>query len=453
MFRFLLSQKRLSLIFVVTIIFIIMNTYNSANAAAFVKWECDKTKEVNKCPGPNRVKYIYIYDEIDYQTLAAVSVLDQIIPKKEPFPIVYLNSPGGYTDEAMIIGRILRSRSATVESLDVFHPDYTPTCNSACSLIAAGATNRNLYEIGFHRGINAKRLKGEKYQYTEMNNEEMGPIINYLQEMKVSEEAITLIKETPSHKMYELYLSLDEPFLHQKIVKYGFRSREPVGEERKRLLKLTLLRDDGKEGLEAAAALQDAYAAYVLGRRLVNGSDGYERDIIKGLKYLEMSASHDDTYALHELGVIYSEGLDSIKRDKKRAFGYFLKAAKMGLAASQNNAGWMLYEGEGTAKNVSEAIYWLTNAVNQGEAFAYGSLGTVRFEGNGFIKDNIETYKFLKLATLSMPEGKARQDEIKRLKSVSSRMNKDEIERAELLVSRWRPLTGYTTSMRDKGDR
>ena len=430
-----------------------MNSYNSANAAAFVKWECDRKKEANKCPGPNKVKYIYIYDEIDYQTLAAVSILDDIIPKKEPFPIVYLNSPGGYLDEAMNIGRILRARSATVESLDVFHPDYTPTCNSACCIIAVGATNRNLYEIGFHRGINAKRLKGEKYHYTEMNNEEMQPIIDYLHEMQVSEEAINLFKETPAHKMYELYLSLDEPFKNQKIVKYGFRSREPVGEERTRLLKLTLLRDDGKEGLEAAAALDDAYAAYVLGRRFVNGSDGYDRDIRKGLKYLEMSAKLDDTYALHELGVIYSDGFGSIKADKKRAFGYFLRAAKRGLAASQNNAGWMLYEGEGTARNISEAIYWLPNAVNQDEAFAYGSLGTVRYEGNGFIKDDVETYKFLKLATLAMPEGKAKQDEAKRLKSLSSRMSKEDIERAELLVRRWRPLSGFTTSMRDKDDR
>jgi hypothetical protein len=438
---------------IATLSILMTSDHYSAHSAAFVKWECVQESQTHDCLGKQKVKYIYIYDEIDYQTMAVVNVVNQSTLENQPFPLVYLNSPGGNIDEAMNIGRILRARSASVESLDVFHPDNTPMCNSACSIIAAGATNRNLYEIGFHRGFNAKRLKGEKYKYTEMSNEEMEPVVSYLNEMKISQEVINLIKETPANKIYELYLSLDEPFLNQKIVKYGFRTREPLGEERARLLKLTLLRDDGRNGLEAAAALDDAYAAYTLGRRLVEGTYGYERDIKRGLEYLEISAKLDNAYALHELGVIYRDGVEGVKINNKKAFAYFLRAAKRGLAASQNNAGWMLYEGEGTSKNISEAIYWLTNAVNQGEAFAYGSLGTVRYEGNGFIKDDIETYKLLRLATLTMPNGKAKQDEMRRLQSLKSRMSKVDIYQAELLAKRWKPLTGYTTSMRDKDDR
>ena len=52
----------------------------------------------------------------------------------------------------------------------------------------------------------------------------------------------------------------------------------------------------------------------------------------------------------------------------------------------------------------SEEIYWLTNTVNQGEAFAYRSLDTLRYDGNDFMRDYIETNKVLNLTTLSMPE-------------------------------------------------
>ena len=437
----------------VIFIFLLASDSQRVHAAAYIKWDCNKEITQLECANKGGVKYIYIYDEIDYQTMVVVNMMNDFVPKDKTFPLVYLNSPGGNLDEAMNIGRILRMRSATVESLDIFHPENTPMCDSACALIAAGAPNRNLYEIGFHRGRSAKRLRGEKYQYAPLTDEEQAPMLAYLREMKISEDLIALCKEVPSNSIYELNLSLDEPFSNQKIVKYGFRTREPKGEERQRLLKLTLIRDDGRDGLAAAAELGDAYASYTLGRRLVSGANGYEKDIRKGLKYLEMSAALDNAYALHELGVIYRDGVEGVKIDARRAYGYFLRGAKRGLAASQNNVGWMLYEGDGVKKNLSEAIYWLTNAVNQGEAFAYGSLGTLRYRGNGFMRDDIETYKLLKLATISMPEGKARNEEKKRLEALKAKMNKTQIALAEQLVVKWRPLSGYTTSMRDKDDR
>jgi hypothetical protein len=437
------------------IIFIIAMTIGagSSHAAAYVKWECGNQKDHDLCARDGGVKYIYIYDEIDYQTSQAVDRVNGRIPLNRPFPIVYVNTPGGLIDEAMHIGRILRQRSARVEGMDMFHPENTPMCDSACVLLAAGATDRNLIEVGFHRGDISKRLKGERYAHAPMSDEQMAPMFDYLHEMGMKNDIANMIKNTPNDKMKEYYLSLDEPFSQQEIVKLGFRSREPVGEERSRLLKLTLLHDYGDEGLEAAALSGDDEAAFTLGHRLFVGAHKYSKNIQKGLYFLEKSAELGNEHALHMLGVIYRDYSDQVTINYEKSFNYFLRGAKLGFGPSQNNLGWMYYKGEGTRKNISEAIYWLTKAVDRGEVFAYGSLGTVRLEGNGFIQDDIETYKLFKLAISKMPKGNARDDEQKRLEAVKARMSDAQISQAEALAKEWKPLKGVETVMRDKDDR
>lgn len=449
--NFLLKPKYIAYL----IIFFIALTIGagSSHAAAYVKWECGNQKDIELCARDGGVKYIYIYDEIDYHTSQVIDRINGKIPLNRPFPIIYVNTPGGLIDEAMHIGRILRQRSASVEGMDIFHPENTPMCDSSCVLLAAGATYRNLIEVGFHRGDVSKRLKGERYAHAPMSDEQMLPMFDYLHEMGMNNDIISMIKNTPNDKMQEFYLSLDDPFAEQEIVKLGFRSREPKGEERSRLLKLTLLRDYGDEGLEKAALNGDDEAAYTLGQRLFTGSHKYRKNIQKGLYFLDKSAELGNVHALHMLGVIYRDYKEQITINYEKSFNYFLRAAKLGFGSSQNNVGWMYYKGEGTRKNISEAINWLTKAVDRGEVFAYGSLGTVRLEGNGFVQDDVETYKLFKLAVSKMPKGNARNDEQQRLETVKARMSAAQISQAEGLVKEWKPLKGVETVMRDKDDR
>ena len=49
---------------------------------------------------------------------------------------------------AIEIGRILRSRKASIEGRDVFFPDRLAMCNSACVSLAAGAIERQFDEVG-----------------------------------------------------------------------------------------------------------------------------------------------------------------------------------------------------------------------------------------------------------------------------------------------------------------
>jgi hypothetical protein len=449
--NFSLKLKYISYFFIV--FFALTIGGGSSHAAAYVKWECGNQKDVDLCARDGGIKYIYIYDEIDYQTSQVIDRINGRIPLNRPFPIIYVNTPGGLIDDAMHIGRILRQRSASVEGMDIFHPENTPMCDSSCVLLAAGATDRNLIEVGFHRGDVSKRLKGERYTHAPMSDEQMLPMFDYLHEMGMNNDIINMIKNTPNDKMQEYYLSLDDPFAEQEIVKLGFRSREPKGEERSRLLKLTLLRDYGDEGLEKAALNGDDEAAYTLGQRLFTGSHKYRKNIQKGLYFLDKSAELGNEHALHMLGVIYRDYKEQVAINYEKSFNFFLKAAKLGFGSSQNNVGWMYYKGEGTRQNISEAIYWLTKAVDRGEVFAYGSLGTVRLEGNGFVQDDVETYKLFKLAVSKMPKGNARNDEQKRLETVKARMSEAQIAQAEALVKEWKPFRGVETVMRDKDDR
>ena len=428
-------------------------TGGNGQAATYIKYECVRENSREDCSSSGKIEYIYIYDQIDDQTATTIEEVNRSIPVNKTFPIIYLNSGGGSIAASIGIGRLLHLRKATVESLDVFHPSNQAICNSACALIAQGAKTRNLTEVGFHRGHLTTRIKGDRYDIAPMNDKKMQVVYDYLAEMGAPPELKAMIAATPFDQMKEVWLNLEDPFRDQEIVKIGFRMREPDGDERKRLKKLTSIRDDGDASLEEAANLGDDIAAMTLGYRLVHGPEGHEKNVDKGIHLLEKAASLNNAYAMHELGVIYRDGDEGVPRTPPKAFKYFLAAAQTGLAASQNNVGWMYYKGAGVTRSLSDAIYWITRAVEGGEAFAYGSLGSIMLEGNGFQPNDIETYKYIKLATQTMPEGRSRSDEITRLNKLKARMPPDKITKGDQYVVDWKPLRGMTSSMRDKDDK
>ncbi len=128
------------MLFAISAFIALIETSNSkAHAAVFISRECSEEKQVPDCEKNGSIKYIYIYDSIEMETADDVARVNGAIPIGEPFPIVYLNSEGGSGQAAYQIGRILRQRSASVESKDMFFPNRMPSCNSACALIAMGS--------------------------------------------------------------------------------------------------------------------------------------------------------------------------------------------------------------------------------------------------------------------------------------------------------------------------
>ena len=56
-------------------------------------------------------------------------------------------------------------------------------------------------------------------------------------------------------------------------------------------------------------------------------------------RWLEMAAAKGDGWSMHNLGHHYSYGL-GVPKDNSKAVELYLKASKLGVAASQNNLGW-----------------------------------------------------------------------------------------------------------------
>ena len=124
----------------------------------------------------------------------------------------------------------------------------------------------------------------------------------------------------------------------------------------------------------------------------------------------------------------------------------------MGLAASENNVGWHYYKSDGIKRSIPDAVFWITRSAEQGEPFAYGSLCEMYDAGDTFAKDNVEAYKWCKLAVDQEPDGQVKDNDIKILERVKRKLKPQEIEAGDALVVGWKPLKPTNVHMRDKAD-
>jgi Sel1 repeat len=443
-----------SLLIVLFSFYLQLMSVSYAVSEVFIKSSCKNDRNYERCAANGGIEFIYIYDEIDPETARKVSSTTGSIPINKSFPKVYLNSRGGSSIHAKEIGRILRLRNAEVESKDIFFPEKEPLCASACVEIAAGATKRNLYSIKVHRGSWVSRVKGNHFKYDVMTDEAMNETYEYFKEMGINEDLINIIKFTNSDELIEIPYHPELSFKYQKLVKLGFRMREPTDEELESYKRFNGGYDtNGNEAHLKLALSGDKDASYILGKRYLDGLDGQKKDIQKALRWLNKAADLGNPSACHLLGVTYRDATPEIKQNLKLAFSYFLRGAKLGFSGSQNNVGWAYYKGNGTDKNLYEAVYWITKAAEQGEPFGYGSLAEIRFHENIFIPDDVETLKFYILATRSLPKGSALDDDKNDMTVLKKRMTSAQQELANKLANEWHPIKDNGLTMRDKDDR
>ena len=107
-----------------------------------------------------------------------------------------------------------------------------------------------------------------------------------------------------------------------------------------------------------------------LGVILVEGLGGIRHEK-EGLRWLQKAVSLDSTQALYELGTAYYTGIDHVLQDdSKQAYKMFEKAAAKGHVGAMYMMADCLIEGEGTEKNVAEAVPILYLAADQGHRYA-----------------------------------------------------------------------------------
>ena len=103
----------------------------------------------------------------------------------------------------------------------------------------------------------------------------------------------------------------------------------------------------------------------------------------------DSSASEDDNMTPEELydkGDEFHYGSKGVKDDKK-AFAYYLKAAKEGYASAENKIGFMYSKGLGVEKDDKEAVKWFSKAADRGNRFAQYNLGLKYEFGQGVATD------------------------------------------------------------------
>ena len=102
----------------------------------------------------------------------------------------------------------------------------------------------------------------------------------------------------------------------------------------------------------------------------------------------------------NELGLIYlAQGRDAEdKGDYKTAFSSYKQGAEYGYDHAQYELARCYLNGQGTAKNQSEAAIWYQKAADQGYAMAQTALALCYFQGWGVKQDQDEGIQWLKKA-------------------------------------------------------
>jgi TPR repeat protein len=423
----------------------------AANAAALVEWQCEGEASAT-CATGHEIADIYIYGDINDDTAAVIEHVDQSLPTDKPFPKVYINSEGGAAGSALSIGQILRRRAAEIEGRDRFFPDGDAKCYSACVLIALGAVTRQFNDIGVHQGHRTDFRRGEVIGVKPVEDKVREIVAKYLHQMGAPAELTEAMERTPFDDMTYFTYDPGKPHDAQPIVRMGFHMRIDSTEKSHGLPLNSLVYYSEEDQLLAGAGRGDVTAMRELGEVYLFGRGIARRNTAQGLKFLEMAADTGDVRSRHYLGVILSNGYAGISIDKAGAAKHHKIAAEAGHAGSQNNLGFMYFKGEGVERSLPLAVHWVTRSAEQGEPFAYGTLGEMYVRGDVFPPDDIEAYKWLKLAATLMPRGGSRDSHVALLAALTKSMKKEEIAEGEKRAAAWRPLKQTDSLMRDKDD-
>jgi len=151
---------------------------------------------------------IYLEGYIDS---GATARLERVVDKEQVRnAVVYFNSPGGHVVEAMDLGRLLRTRRYST-SVGERTPDGAAPragrCYSACPIAYSGGVPRSLEPgsvFGIHRAENSVPVPDEPAFQQVVT----GQVKDYLAEMGISGELVTIMSKVPHDAIREL--TIDE---------------------------------------------------------------------------------------------------------------------------------------------------------------------------------------------------------------------------------------------------
>jgi len=188
----------------------------------------------------------------------------------------------------------------------------------------------------------------------------------------------------------------------------------------------------------ALANKGDAEAQYHVGMMHNNGI-GTQIDPRQAFEWFQKAAASNDPLGAYKLGCYYDgQGAGVVASDSTEALKYKLVAAKAGYALAQHDVA-LLYDRQ---ENAEEAVKWWKMAGDQGHPKALYNLSGSYFRGKGAPKDLALAYAYYKLSKL-VPSDKVSQ--------MATILSKPELEKAEKLVSEWKPQPTALTLKAKRG--
>ena len=122
-----------------------------------------------------------------------------------------------------------------------------------------------------------------------------------------------------------------------------------------------------------------------------------EKVTAEEIEALRRDAARGNAEAQYNLGVCYMDG-NGIAKDMTEAVKWFRKASEQGLAKAQLNLGICYEEGWGVAKNMTEAVKWYRKAADQGLAQAQLGIGACYANGWGVEENESEALIWIRKA-------------------------------------------------------
>jgi len=181
-----------------------------------------------------------------------------------------------------------------------------------------------------------------------------------------------------------------------------------------------------------------AEAQYHVGMMHNNGI-GTQKDPRQAFEWFQKSTASNDPLGAYKLGCYYGgQFAGVVTSDLNEALKYKLISAKAGYALAQHDVA-VLYHRQG---NSEEALKWWKMAADQGLPDALFSLSRSYSAGKGTPRDISLSYAYFKLSKVAPP---------KNVNEMASMLSKSELEKAEKLVSEWKPQPTALTLKAKRG--
>ena len=195
---------------------------------------------------------------------------------------------------------------------------------------------------------------------------------------------------------------------------------------------------DTFNAMVALADKGDAEAQYHVGMMHNNGI-GTQQDPKQAFEWFQKSTASNDPLGAYKLGCYYAgQFAGVVPTDSNEALKYKLIAAKAGYALAQHDVA-LLYDQQG---NPEEALKWWKMAGDQGYPPSLFSLSMAYSGGKAAPKDLSLSYAYFKLSKRA-PQ--------KNVNEYASMLSKPELEKAEKLVSEWKPQPTALTLKATRG--